>query len=82
MHVINNYLTTILSLKYANNIPVVRVTMDTLIEKAMNLILGDGTVFKFKEGVSRLYYYDMESTDEQNSAKTNATTPPTNCYQL
>ena len=35
--------------------------MDTSIEKYMNVILSDGTVFKFKECGSGLYYYDMAS---------------------
>ena len=46
------------------------------IEKAMNMILGDGTVFKFKECGSGLYYYDMGSTDVQDSAKNNAMITP------
>ena len=50
----NNSLETILSLKYVNNIPGVRVNIDTLIEKAMNVILSDGTVFNFKECEPRL----------------------------
>ena len=52
------------------------MTMDTSIEKAMNIILSDGKVFKFKECGSRLYYYDMVITYDQNSAKTNATINP------
>ena len=69
VHVNDNSLESKLSLKYVKNILGVRVTMDTLIEKAMNLILSDGTLFKFKEYESGLYYYDMASTDEHNSAK-------------
>ena len=42
-----NSLATIPSLKDVNNIPVVRVTMDTSIEKTMNMIMKDGIVFKF-----------------------------------
>ena len=42
----------------------------------MNVIMSDGIVFNFKECVSGLYYYDMTSTDEQNSAKINATIYP------
>ena len=49
MHVNKNYLSTILSLKDVKNISGVRVTMYKLIEKAINMILSDGTVFKFKE---------------------------------
>ena len=49
MHVNKNDLATIISLKYVNNIPGVRVTMDTSIEKVVNVILKDGTVFKFNE---------------------------------
>ena len=44
-----NYLATILSLKYVNNIAGVRVTIDTLVENFMNVTMSDGTVFKFKE---------------------------------
>ena len=44
----DNYLAIILSLKYVNSIVGVRVTMDTSIEKAMNVILKYGTVFNFK----------------------------------
>ena len=76
VHVNYNSLATILSLKYVNKIIGVRVTMDTSIEKAMHVILSDVTVFKFKEYGSGLYYYDMASTDDQNSAKTNATINP------
>ena len=39
----DNYLAKTMSLKYVNNIPGVRVTMDTSIDKAMNVILRDGT---------------------------------------
>ena len=48
VYVSNNYLATIISLKDVNNIPGVRVTMYTSIEKDMNVILRGGTVFKFK----------------------------------
>ena len=48
VHMNDNYLAIILSLKYVNNIVGVRVTMDTSIEKAMNVILKYGTVFNFK----------------------------------
>ena len=71
-----NPLATIISLKYVNNIPRVRVTMDTSIEKTMNIILSDGTVFKSNKCGLGSYYYDMESTNDQNSAKTNATIFP------
>ena len=50
--------------------------METSIEKAMNVVLSDRTVFQFKGCVSGLYYYDMMNTDQQNSAKTNATITP------
>ena len=40
------------------------VTMYTLIEKDMNVIMSDRTVFKFKEYGSGLYYYDMARNDE------------------
>ena len=40
-HVNDNYLATMISLKNVNNIVGVRVTMDTLIEKAMRVILSD-----------------------------------------
>ena len=46
VHVNDNFLATILSFKYVSNIAVVRVTMDTSIEKAVNMILSDGTVCK------------------------------------
>ena len=46
--------------------------MDTSTEKAVNVILKYGTVFKFKECQSGLNYYDMASTYQQNSAKNNA----------
>ena len=48
VHVNYNSLATIIYLKDVNNIPGVSVTMNTSIEKAMNVILRDGTVFKFK----------------------------------
>ena len=72
MHVNNNYLVTLIYLKDANNISGVRVTIDTLIENTMNMILSDGTVFKFEGCGLGLYYSDISSTDEHNSAKTNA----------
>ena len=56
--------------------------MYTSIEKAMNMILSYETVFKFKECVSGLYYCDMTSTDEHNSAKMNTKVPPTIYYQI
>ena len=62
VHVNNNSLAEILSLKDANNIPGVSATMDTSTEKAVNVILKYGTVFKFKECQSGLNYYDMAST--------------------
>ena len=42
------YIATSLSLKDVNNISGVGVTMDTLIEKYMKMILSDGTLFMFK----------------------------------
>ena len=71
VHVDDNSIASILSLNYVNKIPGVCVTMDTLIEKAMSMIMRDGTVLKFKSCVSGLYYFDMERTDVQNSNKTN-----------
>ena len=59
-----------------NNIPVVHVNMDTSIEKAVNIILRSRKVFKFKECVSGLYYYEIASTDVKDSSKTNATIFP------
>ena len=44
----DNYLVTILSLKDLNNIPGMGMNMYMLIEKAMNVILRCGTIFKFK----------------------------------
>ena len=76
VHVNENSLATILSFKDVNNTLGVRVTMDTSIEKAMNVIMRDVTLFKFKECGSGLYYYVMVSTDEQNNAKTNTTITP------
>ena len=48
VYVNDNSLATILSLKDVNNIAGVCMTMYTLIEKAMNVVLSDGTDFKFK----------------------------------
>ena len=49
VHVNENYLATMLSLKYVNKIPgVFSVTMDTSIEKSVNVILKDIIVSKFK----------------------------------
>ena len=48
VHVNKDYIETILSFKYITNIPGVRGTMDTSTEKDVNMILRDGTVFKFK----------------------------------
>ena len=47
VHLRNIFLVTILSIKYTNKNSGVRVTMDTSIEKAMSVIMKDGTVFKF-----------------------------------
>ena len=63
MHVNHNYLATILSLKYVKNISVVCVTMDISIEKAVNVVLRYGIVFKFNKCGLVLYCYDMASTD-------------------
>ena len=52
------------------------MTMDTSKDKATQVILKDGTVFKFKVCGSRLYYYDMAITDDHNSAKTNTKITP------
>ena len=72
----DNSPSTIISLKDVRKIPGLSVTIDTSIEKAMNLTLMDGTVFNFNECGSGLYYYDMTRADVQDSAKTNATIPP------
>ena len=53
VHMNKNFLAIILSLKFVNNIMGVRVTTDTSIEKAMNVIMGDELFFKFKECGSR-----------------------------
>jgi hypothetical protein len=37
---------------------VCRITMDTSVEAAMNVHRKDGTIMKFKEFCSGLYYYD------------------------
>ena len=71
MHVNENSIAKILSLKDVNNIPEVRVTMDTSIETSLHVVLDNGAVFKFKECELGLYFYHMANTDEQNSAKTN-----------
>ena len=52
------------------------MTMDTFIEKVMNMILRKGKVFKFKECGSGLYYYGMASTDVQDGAKNNTKFKP------
>ena len=62
--------------KICENIAGVCMTMDTSIEKSMSVILSDGTVFKFNSCGSELYDYDMASTGDQNSSKTNATITP------
>ena len=49
VHVNYNSLAIVFSLKDMNNIPGGRVTMDTLIDKAMSMIMRYGTVFKLKE---------------------------------
>ena len=58
-----NYLEKKLSLKDTNNIPGVHTNMDKSIEKDTNLIMRDGTIFKFKECVLGLHYYERVSTD-------------------
>ena len=52
------------------------MTMDTSIEKAMNVIMSNVTVLKCNECGSGLNYYYMEITDDKNSAKTNEPPPP------
>ena len=49
LHVNENYLAKILYLKDVNNIPGVRVTTDTSTEKSVQVILSDGTVFRFNK---------------------------------
>ena len=50
--------------------------MGTSTEKAMDVIMSDVPVLNFKECGSGLYSYDMASTDDQNSAKTNVSITP------
>ena len=76
VHVNKNSLATILSIKYLDNIVGVRITINKSIEKSMNVILTDQTVFKIKECGLELYYYDRAFTDEKNSYKTDATIIP------
>ena len=49
VHVNDNSLAIILSLKDVSNNPGVHVTMDTLIDKAMNDIMKDGTVLRSRD---------------------------------
>ena len=66
----DNSIETIISLKYVNKISGVCVTIYISMEKEMNLILRNGTVLKFKECGTGLYYYDMGSAYVQDSDKT------------
>ena len=49
VHVNDNSLATILSLKDVSNNPGVHVTMDTLKDKAMNEIMTDGTFLSSRD---------------------------------
>ena len=63
VHKHDDYLAKIIYLKDLNKIPWMRVTMDTLIDRAVIVILKHGAVFKFKGCGQRLFSYDMTSTD-------------------
>ena len=52
------------------------MTLYTSIEKYMKLIMIYGTIFKFKECISGLYYYDMTSNDVKDSDKANSKFTP------
>ena len=58
------------------------MTIDTPIERVMDVIMRDGMVLKFREYELGLYYYDMASKDIQDGAKTNAKFTPTTCCKL
>ena len=52
-----------LSFEQVEDIPGVRMTMDTKQERAMKVYLGNGRTLKFKECESGLYFYDTEKND-------------------
>jgi len=61
VHFDKQSIATILSLKDVGNIPGVSICMDTRKEKAIIVTTKDGTVFKFLECLSGLYYYDSDN---------------------
>jgi len=62
-----NSMATILSLKDIANIPGMRITMDTSVEKAIN-VKFKSAVFKFVECSDSLYYYDVVDAKNTKSA--------------
>ena len=49
---------------------VARITMDTSIEVAMNLHHQDGTIMKFREYTSGLYYFDAHAGENNDTSTT------------
>ena len=58
VHVNVHSMANILSLRNVCNLPGVRVTMDTLHSKAIDVHLPSGVTYSFLEGTNGLYFYD------------------------
>ena len=82
VHANENYLSKFLSLKHVKNIVRVHVTMATPIEKSMNVILRDGTVFKFKEFLPVNIIMIWRALMYSILIKLMQQLPPTPCCQL
>ena len=77
VHFNKNSMATILSFKQVADLPGVIITTDTSKERSMIVTLKDGTVFKFKECASGLYYFDTDKSSDEvaivNNTRSNVT---------
>ena len=61
-----NLMATILSLKSVSDIPGVSITLDTNVNKNINLSLKDGRTFVFKQYKTGLYFFDTNKSVEMD----------------
>ena len=75
-----SFLANILSMKDVQNIPGIRITMDTLEESAMLIQLFDGNVLEFQECNYGICYYNMAQWADIKNKKTKYNSSVTNYY--
>jgi len=78
-HFNKDSLAMILALKDIASIPGTKVTMDTSLEQAILVTMADGTIFKFVECASGLYFVDTENFNRKTKITTMLT--PTLYYK-